>query len=119
MVAVFFLHSATAAAKNPLQMQANPNKDSLWLCRDAWLGLDKVKHLSLSCISTIFIARHIQIAQNSPLAKGRAIGAAVTLNLGVLKEWRDHKRPANHFCWKDLTANLLGVGFGIILTNFP
>ncbi|HIB72065.1 MAG TPA: hypothetical protein EYO92_03125 [Candidatus Marinimicrobia bacterium] len=44
-----------------------------------------------------------------------AVGSSTMFSIGVGKEFADAKQLNNHFCWKDLTANLFGAAFGIVL----
>lgn len=65
-------------------------------CNDIWNGNDKVKHfcvcLALSVITPVL-----------------AIIAA------VVKEIYDKQQPLNHFCWKDIVADLVGVLCGGVI----
>jgi len=62
-------------------------------CDDSWTGKDKIKHL-VACIA---------IAVVHPV-------------LGVLaatiKEGYDATREDNHWCWKDIVADAIGVAVG-------
>ena len=66
-------------------------------CLDLWKGLDKKKHFFVCLILSIL----------SPIL---AIIAAVG------KEIYDSKQKGNHFCWKDIVADLVGIIIGS-LTN--
>jgi hypothetical protein len=52
------------------------------------------------------------------MAIGAIVGLALSYYLmfaSLAKETRDASRPGNHFCFKDLTADLLGAGLGILI----
>lgn len=66
-------------------------------CLDLWKGLDKKKHFFVCLILSIIC----------PIL---AIIAAVG------KEIYDSKQKGNHFCWKDIVADLVGIIIGS-LTN--
>lgn len=66
-------------------------------CLDLWKGLDKKKHFFVCLVLSIV----------SPIL---AIIAAVG------KEIYDSKQKGNHFCWKDIVADLVGIIIGS-LTN--
>ena len=65
-------------------------------CLDLWKGLDKKIHFFVCLILSIV----------SPIL---AIIAAVG------KEIYDSKQEGNHFCWKDIVADLVGVCIGGII----
>lgn len=65
-------------------------------CLDLWKGLDKKKHFFVCLVLSIL----------SPIL---AIIAAVG------KEIYDSKQKGNHFCWKDIVADLVGVIIGSLI----
>ena len=65
-------------------------------CLDLWKGLDKKKHFFVCLILSIV----------SPIL---AIIAAVG------KEIYDSKQKGNHFCWKDIVADVIGIILGSII----
>ena len=65
-------------------------------CFDLWKGLDKKKHFYVCLILSIL----------SPIL---AIIAAVG------KEIYDSKQSGNHFCWKDIVADGIGIILGSII----
>lgn len=65
-------------------------------CLDLWKGLDKKKHFFVCLILSIL----------SPIL---AIIAAIG------KEIYDSKQQGNHFCWKDIVADGIGIILGSII----
>lgn len=65
-------------------------------CLDLWKGLDKKKHFFICLILSI-------------LCPILAIIAAVG------KEIYDSKLQGNHFCWKDIVADVIGIILGSII----
>lgn len=65
-------------------------------CLDLWKGLDKKKHFFVCLILSIIC----------PIL---AIIAAVG------KEIYDSKQKGNHFCWKDIVADLVGIIIGSLI----
>ncbi len=84
---------------------------------DAWLAPDKGKHFLGSLMLTVFTARALHQEFGVSDRRSRRIGVGVSLSLGLIKEMRDRRQPGNHFCWKDLLANLGGIGVAIVLLN--
>lgn len=66
------------------------------MCNDKWTSKDKVKHfgvcLVLACINPIV--------------------AAV---VAVIKEVSDERTEGNHWCWKDIVADVAGVVLGTVV----
>ena len=64
-------------------------------CNDSWTGKDKVKHFCACLVIAII----------SPIL---AIVAAIG------KEWYDMKQNGNHWCWKDIVADVVGIIVGTV-----
>ena len=62
-------------------------------CKDSWTGKDKVKHFGVCLV----------------LAAICPIVAAV---VAVAKEVSDERTEGNHWCWKDIVADAVGVVLG-------
>ena len=82
---------------------------------DRWLARDKVSHLALSAALVGFSYHLLRYEQQKPQASSRNLAAGLSLGFGLAKETRDSGRPCNHFSFKDLAADLLGVGLGLII----
>lgn len=65
-------------------------------CNDSYKGKDKVKHFCACLVIAII----------SPIL---AIVAAIG------KEWYDMKQNGNHWCWKDIVADVVGIIVGTII----
>ncbi len=79
---------------------------------DRWLAWDKFWHFSASFV-TVGAGYHLcanRIGLKRPLATGIAIGG--TLGIGTGKELIDRYGWHRRFSWKDLVANMLGIGLG-------
>jgi uncharacterized protein YfiM (DUF2279 family) len=48
-------------------------------------------------------------------ASHRTAAVSVALSLGLIKELWDGRRPGNHFCTKDLAADIAGTACGALL----
>ncbi|MBN1327766.1 MAG: hypothetical protein JW996_07435 [Candidatus Cloacimonetes bacterium] len=40
-----------------------------------------------------------------------------SLLIGLCKEYSDSRKPDNQWSWKDIAANLTGIGIGFVLIN--
>lgn len=65
-------------------------------CLDLWKGLDKKKHFYVCLILSILC----------PIL-------AIITSIG--KEIYDSKQQGNHFCWKDIVADGIGIILGSII----
>ena len=65
-------------------------------CNDSYTGKDKVKHFGACLV----------LAGICPIV---AIVAA------IIKEVYDHHQPNNHWCWKDIVADVAGVVLGSVV----
>lgn len=65
-------------------------------CNDTWRGKDKVKHFGVS----------LALAVVCPVV---AVGAAVG------KEVYDRGKSGDHWCWKDIVADAVGVVLGTVV----
>jgi len=79
---------------------------------DHWLAIDKFWHFSASFVT---VGAAYQMSANrlqmpSPWPTSLALGG--TLTVGVTKELCDLAGPSKHFSWKDLAADVAGIGVG-------
>lgn len=63
------------------------------------INADKIMHFT-SCFLITFILGSVF---------GISFGIASSILIGVLKEVYDNMQPNNHFCWKDMLADAIGV----------
>jgi len=84
---------------------------------DRYFAPDKAKHFLAGMIATIFIYQSFENQLTPP--KNRYLAGGITVSLGILKEFYDKSKPENHFSWKDLLADILGMGMGFVLVNQP
>ena len=82
---------------------------------DRWLARDKASHLALSAALVGFGYHLLRYERHNQRTASRNLAVGLSLGLGLAKETRDAARPNNHFSCKDLTADLLGAGLGIII----
>lgn len=65
-------------------------------CKDTWKGKDKAWHFGVSLVLSVVC----------PIV-------AVVAAMG--KEIYDYNQQGNHFCWKDIIADLIGIILGSII----
>ena len=82
---------------------------------DSWVSEDKFHHFTASLLGTLFLSQACLAVVDNDSGDAYAVGSSTMFSVGVGKEFADAKQLNNHFCWKDLTANLFGAAFGIVL----
>jgi uncharacterized protein YfiM (DUF2279 family) len=84
--------------------------------RDSWFGIDKIKHFFISAFieSVSYSALQAAKVNHRPAMTG-AVG--VSAAFGVARELHDRRTPGNHFSYRDLTWDALGIGAGAVMLN--
>jgi uncharacterized protein YfiM (DUF2279 family) len=82
---------------------------------DSWLGKDKFDHAMMSAglAAAQFYLFHQELEWKTP--KSRQIAASSTLVMGIAKEIYDKASRRGTPSWKDLLADLFGVGLAVAL----
>jgi uncharacterized protein YfiM (DUF2279 family) len=65
-------------------------------CNDSWKGKDKALHFGVCFVLA-------------------AINPIVAILAAIGKEIHDSKQQGNHFCWKDIVADGIGIILGSII----
>ncbi len=84
---------------------------------DSWFAKDKADHFVTSAFLTGlgYYAANKELNKSDPAAKNLAVG--FSLSLGILKEVYDEKSRKGTASWKDLAADVLGVGIGYLIIS--
>lgn len=83
---------------------------------DSWLGEDKFKHFSAGIMLVTLPSmemRRFNVSHQDIVA----VSLATSISVGLAKEFYDGEKPNNHFCYKDLSWDLLGTYLGFIILN--
>jgi len=84
---------------------------------DKWLAKDKLEHLGVSAfLSGVSYSVFHEFYRND---RGSSVGFSVSLSLGagLGKEFLDLKTPPGRFSFKDLAADLVGIGLGLLIAT--
>jgi len=83
--------------------------------QDDWLTSDKAFHFASSAFITAggFYVLHQE--QDVERDKSLLISAGVSLAIGIGKEIYDRKNPKHVASWKDLVADILGIGVALLI----
>jgi uncharacterized protein YfiM (DUF2279 family) len=102
---------SSLAAADQKEQQAIPVVPS----KDSWFGPDKTHHFFTSAVMTGLGFVIINTATDRSVNSSLAISGTVTFSIGALKEIRDKHNKSGHASLKDMLANVLGIGLGILL----
>jgi uncharacterized protein YfiM (DUF2279 family) len=80
---------------------------------DRWLAWDKVEHLGISAYLSFVSYKIYHDFYNNRKESSLYFSSGLTFSLGLAKEVYDEKRPNVKFSYKDLVADILGIGVGL------
>jgi len=85
--------------------------------RDPWLARDKFLHCTVS--AGVAGVGYLSFRHLADLDEARSRWAAslTVLGMGLLKETRDRRRPNSWFSLRDLVADLVGIGVGLLIVG--
>ncbi len=101
--------------KQYLEGMQQGNDDSA--IKDDWIKPDKGLHLIGSMICFLGSANSLQRFAGKTKNNAVLLGGSFTFSLGVAKELRDKSYENNIFSFKDLLADLVGIGIGLLIIN--
>ena len=83
--------------------------------RDPWLGFDKVQHVTFSALLTLSTQYVLEVNFDlrEPRALPMSVASAAAIGLG--KELYDHRTPGRWFSLRDLIADAVGIGLGVLV----
>jgi uncharacterized protein YfiM (DUF2279 family) len=101
-----FLHQISHAGSQ------SEKSDTLKIC-DRWLAWDKVEHLGISAYLSFVSYKIYHDFYRNRKKSSLYFSSGLTIGLGLGKEIYDKKRPNGKFSYKDLVADILGIGVGL------
>ena len=81
---------------------------------DRWFARDKAYHFIGGFVGAMVLSISMPFYFDTPRERSPAIASAGMFCVGALKETYDSREPKNHFCWKDMTSNILGIVAGAL-----
>jgi len=82
---------------------------------DGWFSRDKGLHLAGNFITTGLFTLSSHRFMDIQKSKSRVVGLSVSISLSLGKEFYDSRQQNNHFCFKDLTADMLGIALALLV----
>jgi uncharacterized protein YfiM (DUF2279 family) len=101
-----FLHQISHAESQ------SEKSDTLKTC-DRWLAWDKVEHVGISAYLSIASYKIYHDFYHNRKKSSLYFSSGLTFSLGLGKEVYDEKNPNGKFSYKDLLADILGIGLGL------
>jgi uncharacterized protein YfiM (DUF2279 family) len=117
---IFWLTSSGFAQKTPPEKIPNSKKTvsfSHFLpgCQgDRWIAEDKYRHFLASAFLASWGYTVFRYWKGEPRGHAMLVGAGFSFFLGLGKELHDKYAHAGCASWRDLTADILGLAFGIL-----
>jgi uncharacterized protein YfiM (DUF2279 family) len=90
----------------------SPQPDSLRIV-DKWFAKDKAEHLVVSAFLTGVSYSVFRDFYRNRKESSIYLSTALTFSLGLGKEFHDERTPQGRFSYKDLAADILGIGLGL------
>jgi len=85
--------------------------------RDPWFGTDKAKHFAASAFVTGVSFLVLHEAADMRRRDAAVSGGVLALAIGIGKETHDGKRRKGRFSFKDLVADVAGIGVAFVLVQ--
>ena len=82
---------------------------------DRWLAVDKLQHFIFSTHLTLLSYKVSRDSFHNTTTTARAESVSLVFSLGIGKELLDSAKPDDRFSYRDLIADALGIGLGLIL----
>jgi uncharacterized protein YfiM (DUF2279 family) len=80
---------------------------------DKWIARDKLEHFGVSAFLSGVSYSVFRDFYNNDRKSSVCLSAGLTFSLGLGKELYDQKTPRGRFSYKDLVADVLGMGLGL------
>lgn len=95
----------------------HPSKADTIKIQDKWLAWDKVEHLGISALFSGTLYSVFHDFYENDRKSSIYISSSLTFSLGLGKEFYDRRNPRNKFSYKDLAADVLGIGIGLLIAT--
>ncbi len=84
---------------------------------DAWTGIDKLKHFSVSLILTTSTYYYMKKPFGFSNTTSLSVSIPFSILVGLGKEIKDRGEEGNHFSMKDLAVDMVGIAAGWFIAN--
>jgi len=109
----FLIHVSWADPTNKVSLSNNPLQSDTLKVTDKWFAWDKVEHLGVSAFLSGVSYSVFRDFYYNKKESSVYFSASLTFSAGLGKEFYDLKAHQRRFSYKDLAADILGVGLGL------
>ncbi len=95
----------------------HPSQPDTTKIQDKWLAWDKAEHLGVSALFSGTLYSVFHDFYNNDRKSSIYLSSSLTFSLGLGKEFYDRRTPRNKFSYKDLVADILGIGIGLLIAT--
>ena len=82
--------------------------------KDRWLAVDKYQHVVASAFLMGVSYNMARVEGKMTRKNAMVLGCSFSFSLGITKEIRDYFHPKGVASFKDIVADVLGIGLGIL-----
>jgi len=82
---------------------------------ERWLAIDKLQHFMFSAHLSLLSYKASRDSFHNTTSTARVESVGLVFSLGIGKDLLDSRQPEGRFSYKDLIADALGIGLGLIL----
>jgi len=112
---LFSLFDSNALASDKKLASSPDSLNKKLAITDNWLSEDKAFHLASSAFITAGGFYFLHQEQDVEREKSLLISAGVSLAIGIGKEIYDRGKPKHVASWKDLVADVVGIGVAMLI----
>jgi uncharacterized protein YfiM (DUF2279 family) len=91
----------------------HPSKEDTTNVSDKWIAWDKLEHLGISAFFSATLYNVLHDFYYNDRKSSLYLSSGLTFSLGLGKEFYDRDIRKTKFSFKDLTADILGIGLGL------
>ena len=113
----FLIQLSWADPAQEVFSSANPSQFDTLRISDEWVAWDKVEHLGVSAFLSGVSYSIFRDFYYNKKESSIYFSATLTLGAGLGKEFYDKKTPKGRFSYKDLVADILGIGLGLLIAT--
>jgi uncharacterized protein YfiM (DUF2279 family) len=113
LVCFSFLAQLAYGQECGLSVAFHPSHPDTSGIQDKWLAWDKVEHLGVSALFSGTLYSVFHDFYDNDRKSSLYLSSSLTFSLGLGKEFYDRRIPHNKFSYKDLVADIVGIGLGL------
>jgi uncharacterized protein YfiM (DUF2279 family) len=109
----FLLQLSWANSDCDISIAFHPSHSDTLKTVDKWIAWDKIEHTGVSALFSGVFYSIFRDFYNNNRESSTYFSATLTFSLGLGKEFYDKRSPKGRFSFKDLVADILGMGLGL------